>query len=139
MAIFEYAIADDNNNAAGLTNIEALSAGGRRFYPPVGVGTYDPGIREYRGNLTTTFNGSASLVWTSNMLWAQYEYILSTYCDLINSAPSYSGPVTIRTRTTGSSYANYNATLILPTPVEVQRNYGMYMLVKWTFIGLAAL
>lgn len=139
MPYYQYAIADGHNNAAGLTNIESLSAGGKAFYPVVGVGTYDPGIREFRGNQTTSFNGSPSLNWVSSLTWAQYEKVLNDYCDLVNSEPSYSGLVTIRTRTTGSAYANFNAQLILPPPIELQRNYTLYIPVKWTFIGLEAL
>ncbi|PJF39128.1 MAG: hypothetical protein CUN54_09395, partial [Phototrophicales bacterium] len=65
--------------------------------------------------------GSMSLLLPA-ITWAQYEHLRTTY-----AAGGYSGLVTVGTRTTGDTYANYNAVLRLPTPEEMERQFTHWL------------
>lgn len=137
MSIYDYQIAAGHDNAAGLVNIEAITpSGDKTFYPPAGVGTYNPGEFRIRGDVSLYIAGEASCEWVfSSLTRAQVRYLMTTYC-----ASSYSGKVTIRTKTDNiNTYANYNAVMVLPKLTETERNYTRYRNYRIRFIQVTAL
>lgn len=137
MAIYSYAIAVGNDNAAGLVNIENITpSGDKTFYPPAGVGTYDPGQFRLRGDQTLYISGHASCEWVFRKLTrAQVRYLMDTYC-----GSSYSGKVTITTKTdNANTYANYNAVMILPKLNESGRNYTIYTDYRVRFVKVESI
>jgi hypothetical protein len=137
MAIYSYAIAAGNDNAAGLVNIENITpSGDNAFYPPAGIGTYNPGDFRMRGDSTLYLAGYASCEWVFRKITrAQLRYLMDTYC-----SSSYSGKVTITTKTdNANTYANYNAVMLLPKLVESARNFTIYSDYRVRFIKVEAL
>lgn len=132
MPQYEYAIASGYNNAAGLVNIELLSAGGKLFYA-VAVAGSDVDLKTQEDGVGFE-SGFPQLVWTSNVTRAQYAYIRDTVL-----SGSYSAPVTIRSRYDDTSYANYNAILTIPRTRQLKRNYDLYEQMEWTFTRVVAL
>ncbi len=106
----DYQIASGHNNAGSLTAITSLSVSSIAFTEPHGLPFSN------RGNRITLSNGAPSRVgrprmyWVSDMLVAQYWYLVN----------NYEGLVTIRTPYGGTTWANYNAILTLPDPDEMQ-------------------
>ncbi len=82
MPRFDYQIAAGNNNAAGLTNIEAIvPAGNIAIQPPVARGYKNPGLLKIRGNGLSFLSGYASQVWLMVYLtYEQYAHLKTTYC-----------------------------------------------------------
>lgn len=119
MPFYDYRIAAGNNNAAGLVNIESITpTSDKPFSAPNNFGQFDPGQFRIRadGKVYVAGFGVASWVFSA-MTKAQYRYLMETYCN-----NSYSGLVTIRTRTDDpDTYANYNAVMILPKLPEMRK------------------
>lgn len=130
---YAYKIAAGANNAAGLVNIESLvPSGGTAFYPPEGYGGYNPGQFRIRADGTVYIAGFASTVWRFKKLTRkQYDYLRSTYC-----GSSYSGNVTIATRTGADSYSNLTGVLILPIPADMERHFTVWQNVDLRFVRL---
>jgi len=132
-----YQIAVGNNNAAGLTSLEALTPASDTHFAPVRVyWNYDPGARRIRSDGTLYHAGFPSQVWQASVLTkSQWQYLKATYCN-----SGYSGAVTIRTRFSDpTTYANYNAILTLPKEIETQQRSRVYIDVALTFTRLVAL
>lgn len=119
MPYYSYALAVGYNNAAGLVNVEnIIPTGGTRFYPPDSYGRYDPGQVRIRADGAVYLAGFASTTWLfKGITRLQYDYLSDTYC-----GSSIAGKVTIRTLTNDpSTYANFNAILILPKLVDLRK------------------
>lgn len=140
MPVFQdYQIAAGHNNAAGLVNIGAITpSSGIPFPEPVARPNYTPGNHKIRLDGLDYVTGYAAHTWLMPFLdWRHYAYLQTTYC-----AGGYSGLVTIRTRYMSVAYANYNATLRIPTPDEIlDKNvgWGYNNLIPLTFTRLVAL
>lgn len=123
---------------ASLTNIESIvPTSDRAFVPPDVYGSYDPGQIRIRADGTVYLAGFTSVRWRfSVMTRAQHRYLQTTYCN-----SSYSGKVTIYTRTDAGSatYTRYNAILILPKLPELQKRFTGFEGVTLTFTRLVAL
>jgi hypothetical protein len=122
MTMFDSRIAATWNVALNsLVNIETIKPSNDpyKFVAPVVYGTYYAGIQRTRGDGTITLSGSAYLVWLFKVLTRlQYEYLRTTYC-----SGGFSGKVTIYSRAGTSTYARYNAVMVLPAgtaPVDGQ-------------------
>jgi len=101
---FDAKIAAGYDNVAGLTLITSLSADSIPFVECLEL----PDSSYVRGQTRVSTTGRVrhagfpSKLWVSSILYLpQWEYLVSTY----------EGEVTIRTRLTGNTYANYNAVL----------------------------
>lgn len=142
----DYKIAAGNDNAGGLTAITALTdANSVSFVEPRGIPTQNRGLRQTRANGTIARIGKQRQVWTSNLLIAQWEELVSTY------EGANQGLVTIRTAINGTSFANFNAVLTLQDFDEmdyvifsadgnVADFFGAgFRAAQWTFTRLVAL
>lgn len=130
-------IAAGHNNAAGLTNIETLTDSlGRRFKPVQDFMQFSLGIPLIRGDGITVPTGQISFKWTSNLLYLEQWYYL--YNTLLSN--SLSGLVTVRTRQfQPSTYANYNATLYINNPTELEYQLGYISNFTWNFTRVTVL
>lgn len=130
-------IAAGHNNAAGLANIETLvDSAGRYFNPVKDLLNYSPGLPLIRGDGIVIYTGQISFTWETNLLWLeQWNYLYATL--LSNST---SGLVTVKTRQyTTNTYANYNATLSIGAPNELQYKLGYIENFVWRFSRVTAL
>lgn len=131
-------IAAGHNNTAGLTNIGLIVPASHIAFPePVVMPYHNPGILKIRTDGAVATIGFPSQVWMMPFLtYTHYDYLLETYC-----GDGYSGKVTIRTRIRKNPYANYNATLVVPTPEELlNSNVGWgYQQVPLTMKRMVAL
>lgn len=135
-AFTDYQIAAGHNNAAGLVKIGLIVPSSNiAFTEPVARPNWNPGIQRIRLDTISYSAGYRSQVWSMGFLtYAQYDYLLSTYC-----GGGQSGKVTVRTRYRTTSYANYNATLSVPIPDELQNNGQGYQQVPLTLKKLIAI
>lgn len=100
----DYKIAAGNNNAGSLVAITSIvDANSVLFVEPLGIPQQLRGQRVTRSNGTTAHLGFSRAVWTSNLLIAQWEKVVSTY----------EGLVTVRLALSGTAFANYNAVLVM--------------------------
>lgn len=137
----DYKIASGHNNAGGLAAITALSTGGILFTEPLGLPNINRGQRITLANGVTSRTGKPRARWISDMLVAQYWYLVN----------NYEGLVTVRLAYGGTTWANYNAVLSLPDPDEMESVvFGAsdhdadfeglgFRNVQWTFTRLTAL
>ena len=137
----DYQLAANNNNAAGLTLVTAITDGTHTFAEPLGLSRISRGQRMTLANGTVSRRGSPRLQWQSSMTVKQYWHLVNTY----------EGPVTIRTPYGGITWANYNAVLTLPDPEDL--NYVVFaasdhaasfigpgfLNVLWTFTRVTAI
>ena len=134
MPIQEYSIAVGFNNAVNLVNLETIIIENRPLIVK-GVGNYRQGEVVVQTNGRYAFIGYPSIKWIFDVLSrAQYVYLKDTYC-----AGSYSGDVTIRTRTDGNSYSNFNAVLTLPFTDDVTKVFRAYTGITATLTRLEAI
>lgn len=113
-------IAAGHDNAAGLTAIESvLTADASALGLVQSYGNYTLGLKRFRSDGTLYHAGFPSTRWVfSVMSFVQYREIQATYCGGVGG---FSGLVTIRTNTVrADTYGNWNATLLLPHPNELQ-------------------
>ena len=131
----ETAIAPGWNNAAGLALITSLSASSIPFLDVSTAGDYEEGEEKFKSNGVTGYSGFPSLIWTSGLLWLpQWKYLRT----------NYAGPVTIRTWTDSTAYANFNAILRVPQLRQFDKanetRYGHAVIdFTWIFTIKAAL
>ena len=121
MTVFypDYQIAAGNNNVAGLVAIESITpAGDHAFFCPRGYGFYNPGDFKIRGTGLMFNSGFPSVTWRFTVMTFEQDYYLRN--TIFGDSAAWSGLVTVRTdaRREGT-FANYNAVLILPKPVEL--------------------
>ncbi|RMG82108.1 MAG: hypothetical protein D6712_15230 [Chloroflexi bacterium] len=135
MALTDNKIASGHNNTAGLTLIEELTdSDGVLFYPVNDRYQYQPGEFITRGDGIVIPIGLPTLQWQSHLTLAQWDYI---YTSLLGN--TYSGTVTIRTRTTTDTYANYNAILSITPPTDYDVLNGWINNFIWQFTHLEAI
>lgn len=134
----EAKIAVGNNNAAGLTAFTAIvPSGDIAFTEPLELPNYNPGVLKIRGTgigVRVGFPSTRHLFgyWTLK----QYLYLQVTYC---GGEGNYTGAVTVRTRKGGSSAANYNAIINLPTPDQMEYQGQYYIAPAITYTRMRAL
>ena len=116
MPYYEYSIAPGHDNAAGFINVETMiDASDYEFEVVSGHPAYDPGSRRTLSNGLPSFQGYPTTTWTSGLVrWSGYLYLYTTVL-----AGSYGNEVSMRTRTKGGAYSNYNAILNIPTEAEL--------------------
>lgn len=122
-------IAVGNDNAAGLSAFETVLASYDTFrtsHPglaPLTWGQYNPGQYRVRGDGTVFLAGTPSIEWIVGIMTrAQLRGLMDDYC-----AGGYSGKVTIKDRLDdATTYANYNAVMILPKLTELQTRQFIY-------------
>ncbi len=115
-----------------LTNVEALSADGKYFYPPSAYSSYNPGSVRIRmdGEVYNTGFGSAD--WHFDTIFRPQWRLLQTNFTI--GGNSYSGPVTAVTPNPAGTFVPYNAVMILPNLPQLERNFTAYrnVVVKMT-------
>jgi hypothetical protein len=96
-------------------------------------GTYNIGDVRTRLNGRPYFAGVSSVQFISDVMTiAQFKYLKTTYC-----GNGYSGLVTINVRLDDpATYAEYDATLILPKESDLTYRQSVFLDVIWTFIDL---
>lgn len=134
----EAKIAVGYNNAAGLVLFTSIvPSGDRAFTEPLELPHYNPGIAKVRG---TGMSSRAGFPSTRHLFgyWTlpQYLHLQVTFC---GGEGFYEGFVTVRTRIGGSSAANYNAILKLPTPDEMEYQGQHYLSPVITYTRMKAL
>ena len=106
-----YQLAAGNNNAAGLTAFTSITdTNSIPFVMPQGKGSRTRGTKRVRLNGTEGQVGfdSFTLLFTA-MTLDQYALLLSTY----------EGLVTVKISLTSTTFANYNAVLVVPDEAEL--------------------
>lgn len=109
--IQDYRIAAGHNVALGsLTNIETIKPTGADYFPMLqAIGNFNQGNAYVRGDGLYSFNGFSSVVWFFAAAQRLHlSYSRTTWCN-----GGWSGPVTIYTTTGDTTYARYNANLLL--------------------------
>ena len=128
-AFTDYQIAAGHNNVAGLQKLALVVATSNIAFPdPAAQQNYNPGKTVMRLDLKTTKVGVKSQIWMMGVTWEQYRYMQTTY----------EGYVTIRTRWQNNAYANYNASLIVPTE-NLQFTLNGYANVPFLLMDLRAI
>jgi hypothetical protein len=111
----DYQIASGHNQAGSLTRWDAINdANGVRFIMPRGLPS------RTRGELRFRTDGSAARVGSDGQTWLFTALTLAQYSTLITT---YEGLVTVRTALTSVTFANYNASLIVPDEAELEYGY----------------
>lgn len=123
---YQYALASGYNQPIGsLVNIETIKPSGDvYFYPPEGLGNFDPGQEKVRTNGLAFYSGFNETKWTwrGKITLAQARYLMDTYCN-----GGYSGTVTVLTTTDNKeTYTRLNAVMKLPKLPEATRNFKVY-------------
>lgn len=134
-------IAAGHGNTGGLTAIESvltLTSTARGIVRS--VGNYSEGVKTVKPDGTLFHSGFPTTTWVFNVMsYVQYVQLQTTYC---GGSGGFSGLVTIKTNAHDpATYANYNATLILPEPGELQvsgsRHYFRDVAIR--FVNMVAL
>jgi hypothetical protein len=106
----DYKLAAGHNNAAGLVAITSITDGTHAFVEPFGIGNFTRGIPRSRCNGTRGFAGAQASAWVFSFITlAQWNTLKTTY----------EGLVTVRLALGTTTFANYNASLILPDISEL--------------------
>ena len=132
-----YKLAAGHDNEAGLVSIEGYTpTGGTAFVSVNAYSRFDPGDFKIRGDGTVMASGFPSMAWVlDHVTRVQEQYLRDTYC-----AGGYSGKVTLRTDTEEeSTYANYNAVLVLPKHEDSERLGNVFRNYRLLFTRLEAL
>lgn len=138
MSFEQYAIAAGSNVAQNsLVNIETIKPMGDThfFYAPKAIGFYDPGQPNVRGDGLLSFNGFASVAWKFPVMTRlQLAYARTTWAN-----GGWSGLVTIYTTTGNTTYARYNANLLISLPNTFDGSFYANKDVSLVFTRLVAL
>jgi hypothetical protein len=106
----DYKLAAGHNNAAGLTTITSITDGTLALTEPLQLPFYSRGIKRNRTNGSVSVAGMPSTAFVfSYLTMGQWEYLRTTY----------EGLVTVRLSLNKSSFSNYNASLVLPDPADM--------------------
>lgn len=124
-------VADGNNNAGGLARWDAVTDGNSiPFVMPRFKGSRNRGVKRNRQDGTQAHIGKDSgvLLFTAVTL-SQYDLLKDTY----------EGLVTLKIPLEDSTYANYNAVLIVPDEEELEYHPGIGFIqwgtVRWPGYG----
>lgn len=138
MVFYEYSVVADYNNAANLMNIETLfDASNKKFEVVSGHPAYEPGSERTLSNGLPDWQGYPHTQWISGVMhWSGYLYLYTT---ILNN--SYANYVTMRTRTKGGAYSNFNAILKIPTEIQlINVNRGQaHPRFVWTYTRMVAI
>jgi hypothetical protein len=109
----DYKLASGHNNVGGLVAITSITDGTNTLDEPLGVSTVSRGVRRFTLE-QPKFSGTqtAALVF-SRMTIGLHKYMID----------NYEGLVTVRFPIDGNTFANYNATLIIPSKADLESNY----------------
>lgn len=133
----DYRIAAGHDVALGsLVNIETIKpTGDTYFYLLQAIGNYSPGNANVRGDGLYSFNGKPYTVWYFPIMTrAQLSYIRTTYC-----AGGWSGYVTIYSTAGDTTYARYNADLLVSFYTVMDGKFFANRGVQMSMTGLVAL
>ncbi len=128
----DYKLAVGLNNTAGLTLVTSISdANGVALTMPLAVPFYSRGQLRVKSNGVAFRAGLKIVQWQMPLTLAQWTLLTGTY----------EGNVTVRTTTGVGTFANYNAILTVPDPVDLTYgnvgdssfNAGAYFDVKLQF------
>lgn len=139
MAFQNYQIAAGWNAAGSLANIETAFPKYQNKPLIVRARRFNEGIKRIRGDKQRSTSGFQSFVWFCKVLSvAQWNYFQDNYS---SGGSSYSGKVTVRTRKSDDTYANFNAVMHLPDPSEMDSSLigDAYRNVEIRFVVEAAL
>lgn len=130
----ELKLAAGHNQAGSLASIETLLA--IEGLHPFPYGTYRRGNRKLYPNGMVYNSGFSSFQWPfAVMMWAKHPYMMTTFCN-----GGESGLVTVRTNAeTQGTYANYNATMVLPQLPEVRTDSQRFEDYIIQFINVVAI
>ncbi len=131
MAWEGYCIVAGHNNQATVVNVETIVPTGdsRAYCAPHGWGNYDPGIARVRGDGSITYAGKARTRWIFRVMTHYgYSYALATW----------EGAVTIKTRTSSSTYSYFNALCHVPKLSEQQTKWMNLIDISLEFTDLIA-
>jgi len=122
-----YQLAAGNNNAGGLTALTSITdSNSIPFIMPRGKGSRNRGVKRDRLNATQATSGFDSLVWNFTAITLdQYNLLLSTY----------EGLVTVKISLTSTSFANYNAVMVVPDEDELTYVKTINLL-AWAGLGV---
>lgn len=136
--LYDYQIADGQNNAAGLVNIEAITpSGDRAFAAPQAFSSFNPGVLRVRADGLSYLAGFQSFTWLFSILTrAQWQYLQDNYS---TSGNSYSGKVTVRSRNIDGTYTNYNTLINIPLLPDLDRQFTAYKQVRIEFTRAVSL
>jgi len=138
MTHYDYQLAAGHDNSGNLANVETTlpAYNDRQTFFPRGRGEFNDGILKILADGTTARVGFKSFNWPVDILtYEQWDYLQSNYC----TGSGISGPVTVRTRLVDGTYANYNATMILPDPPDTDRRFVAMRNVSIRFIHAEAI
>ncbi len=109
----DYKLAVNHNNTAGYTAIDEITDGTNTLDEPLGLPTSSRGVRRFTLE-QPKFSGTKifALIFT-RMTVELHKYMIDTY----------EGLVTVRIPFDGLTFANYNATLIIPDKLELEDSY----------------
>jgi hypothetical protein len=107
-----YQLAAGNNNAGGLTALTSITdTNSVPFVMPRGKGSRNRGVKRDRLNSTQATVGKDSITWLfTAMTLDQYNLLLTTY----------EGLVTVKISLTSTTYANYNAVMVVPDEEDLE-------------------
>jgi len=106
----DYKLAAGHNNAGGLVAITSITDGTHAFVEPFGIGNFGRGIPRTRCNGTRGFAGAQSSAWVFSFITlAQWGVLRNTY----------EGLVTVRLALGSTTFANYNAVMVVPEISEL--------------------
>lgn len=136
--VYDYRIAAGNNVALGsLVRLHSIRPTGdtHYFYDPIAIGNFDPGNPNVRGDGLLAFNGFPSVVWLIKVMTRiQLAYARTTWCN-----GGWSGPVTIYSTNGDTTYARYNANLLLSLPNQFDGSFYANKDVKMVMTQLVAI
>lgn len=137
---YQYQIAANNNNAAGLVNVETILATNetRYFRAPRARDKGVPGAPSVRLDGLGHRRGFPYVDWLWPITWLQYDYARTTWTPTA-TADGYSGYVTINSRLGGQTYTHYNAILFIPAMDSAGDGYGGFRQIVFHFTHLVAI
>lgn len=136
--LYDYRIAAGHNIAlVSLARISTIKPTGdtNYFYNPVAIGNFDPGNPNVRGDGLLSFNGFPSVAWLFPVMTRlQLAYARTTWCN-----GGWSGFVTIYSTNGDTTYARYNANLLLSLPNQFDGSFYANKNVRMAMTQLVAL
>lgn len=136
-SLYDYRIAAGHDVALGsLVTITTIKPTNDSYYfwAPKAIGFYDPGKVNVRGDGLLSFNGFPSVQWVfDTMTRLQLSYARTTWCN-----GGWSGYVTIYSTNGDTTYARYNANLLI-LPGSYDGTFYANRNVRFSMTGLVAL
>lgn len=107
----DYKLAANHNNTGGLTAITSITDGTTALIEPLQLPFYNRGIKRNRTDGRVNRAGMPATAFVFSFLtMGQWEYLRA----------NFEGLVTVRLSLNKSTFSNYNATLVLQDPFEME-------------------